>query len=710
MIAESQKGELFVEIQCEELPARFLKPAMDGLVAAVKGLLDGLEVGAIRAYGTPRRVAVVVDGVPAERPKVERVVTGPPADRAFDADGKPTPAAVGFAKGKGLGADDLIVVDGPKGKVIAVKVTEGGKRTAERVAEGLGAAILGIAFPKSMTWGRGGVRWGRPFHRVNVLLHGEVVPGECGGIKFGNTTVGHRLERDKFFQFGSSEAWLRGLRSRGVEPDPARRRETILGMIAEANERHGGDNTIDAELLDEVVNLVEAPTLVVGEFDEALLELPPKLLVLSMKQNQRYFPILSKGALTRRFITISNNPWGDPATVARGNANVLKARFDDARFFFAEDKKSSLDANTEGLQRMRWIRGLGTMADKQERVARLGERLADRFGADPATVGRAGRLAKADLVSKMVGEFPDLQGHMGRLYAAAQGEPADVAVAIEEHYAPKNAGDAVAASPAGRALAVADRLDTLVGCFGIGIVPSSGGDPQGLRRAMAGVSATIVEAGVRQDLRALFGEAVDAFHAAATGWSGFEEWTKKRGEGPVANGRDALADELVEFALGRFKASEVADGTTADVVDAVLAARGSGPVELRELGDKVAALRQRAGNPDFARFMEKLYKRALNITKGKAWPYPTEFTDDAERALADALDRAQADVTRALDSRDYVGALDRMLELEAPVAALFDAGMVDHPDPAVKAVRMGLLIRALQIFSSLADFSRISTR
>ena len=700
--------ELLVEIQCEELPARFLQPAMDALGAGVVGLLQGIGHGPARVYGTPRRIAVIVDDVALERPKVERWITGPPADRAFDASGAPTPAAVGFAKGKGVDPSQIRVVDGPKGQVIAIPVSEGGQRTLDRLSEGLAGVLLGIAFPKSMEWAKGGTRWGRPFHRVVALLHGDVIPGEVAGIPFGRETVGHRLAADTAFAVRHASDWLSGLRARSVEPDPAVREAQIRALLASAAARFGADTDLDEALLAEVVHLVEAPTLVIGEFDPALLELPPRLLVQSMKTHQRYFPIRVDGQLTHRFAVISNNPWGDPTTVARGNARVLKARFDDARFFLQEDAHLPLAQHGASLARMRWIRGLGTMADKQARVAALGAALAPRFGADPAVCRRAGALAKCDLVSKMVGEFPELQGHMGRIYAAKQGEPAEVAVAIEEHYLPRGSGDEVAASPAGRALAVADRLDTLVGCFGIGLIPTSGGDPQGLRRAVAGVSATLVAQRSRGDLTALLEAAVDAFHAAAAGQSGFEAWTERRGAAAEARDRAALVSELVAFAVTRLKAAAVAEGATADLVDAVVEVTPADPLLVAE---KVAVLKGLAGHPDFGAVLQT-FKRVLNIARGQTFPPPaaSALHHPAERQLADALAVAEAASEAALARLDVAAVLEQALALRPPVAALFDAVMVDSPNPAEKAARIGLLLQVSRVFLKFADFSRISTR
>ncbi len=704
-------SELLVEIVSEELPARFVGPGVEALERAVMGLLTGLATGPVRRYATPRRLAVVVSDVPTLRPRVERLVMGPPADRAMGPDG-PTAAGIGFARGKGVDPSQIRVVDGPKGPVIAVAVIEGGEATAARLTEGLPAAILAMAFPKTMQWAEGGVRWARPIQRVNVVLHGAVVPGEVAGIAFGNTTVGHRRARDTTFSFAGSAEWLAGLRARQVEPEVEVRRARIGDLLAEADRLAGGESPVDPELLEEVVQLVEAPTLVIGRFDPDLLELPARLLIHTMKVHQRYFPIRVGGALSNQFVAISNNPWGDADLVARGNARVLKARFDDARFFLREDRAVPLADQAAKLHRMRWIRGLGTVADKAARLSELGAALSHRFGADPAVAGRAGELAKADLASKMVGEFPELQGHMGRLYAEAQGEGPEVGLAIEEHWLPRGASEAPASSAAGAALAVADRLDTLVACFGIDLVPTSGGDAQGLRRAASGLLATVAARGLRVDLTVLFADAIGRFHEAARrAPDRFEAWVTRRGTGEMPAEADPLVSALVAFALTRFKAAAVGDGVTADLVDAALGGAAPDPVALAA---RLAALKDLAGRPAFDSVLT-VFKRVLNITRGTDFPPPDPslFTHQSERDLAAAIARTQASLAAALASLDFPAAVELVLSLQEPVAALFDPAsgvMVESPVPQERATRLGLLGQLRTMFDSVADFSRISTR
>lgn len=699
-------ASLLIELVTEELPASMVRPALEALRLGLLGLLRDLEHGEVRTYATPRRLCVVIDDVAPSRPFSERVVTGPPADRCFDAAGKPTPAAIGFATGKGASVESLVLRPTPKGNVVALVVAEGGERAIDLVAAGLGSVVAGLPFTKSMEWGSGGPRFGRPLSRVNALLGSTVIPCEVMGIVAGNVSVGHRLANDPTFTFDSPAAWLSGLAARQVEPDLAVREHQIRELLASALQALGADLVTDDELVEEVTHLVEWPKLIVGTFDEALLELPSRLLVEAMRKHQRYFPVWRAGKLTHYFVAISNAPEGDERAIAEGMASVLLARFDDARFFFAADRKRRLEEGDDGLARMVWIRGLGHMACRARRITALGQQLAGACGADVAVVARAGRLAKSDLVSAMVNEFPELQGHMGRLYAFAQGESFDVAVAIEEHWLPRFAGDAVATTSAGVTLALADRLDQLVGCFGIGMAPK-GNDPQGSRRAALGIVTTLVRHGVRCDLRAWIRTAIDGVHAEALADGvAFDKWRAAQGTGATPKGADGLVQELVDFILTRQRADS--SGAATDLVDAVFAVGPSDPVVLDRKLKAVVAL---ANEADLGPVLQT-FKRVANITKGTDFPLPefSSLTVEAERTLFHCVREADAAVAEAVEQLDMDGAFRHILSLQQPVAALFDAVMVDSPDPAERAARLGLLRSVSTTFLRLADFSKIASR
>ncbi len=703
--SNAQPSELFVELVHEELPATMTRPTLAALRKGLVGVLEGIEYCEIKTWSTPRRTAVRIADVAMGRPTVVKTVTGPPADRAFDADGNPTKGAMGFARGKGIAVEDLKIVDGPKGKVVAAVVQEGGERTVDLVAAGIERVVLGIGFSKSQEWGRGGMRFGRPLHRVNALYAGKVIGASVGEITVGHATLGHRLADDTDFGFASAAEWQQGLVDRRVEPDIDVRKSLIQVLLDQATSSLGADPIDSPDLLEEVTHLVEWPTMVVGAFDEELLDLPPKLLIEAMAVHQRYFPVHRNGKLDNHFLVISNNPWGDTELIAEGNARVLRARFYDARFFLAEDRKHRLDEIGAGLQKMRWIRGLGTMADKQQRIALLARKLSPLVGADAQEAGRAGELCKSDLVSQMVSEFPKLQGHMGRLYAVHQGETEAVGWAIENHYKPAFAGDEPAPSRAGVAVALADRLDTLVGCFGIGMVPK-GGDPQGLRRAALAVVNTLIAHGLQLDFGTLYGLAFDVFDRIAREGdsTAFDKWTGASAQ------REALCEQLTAFTLARFKAAETAAGATSDLVDAVLASSDKAPNPVA-LHGKVAALRELAGTAEFLPIMHT-FKRVLNISRDSDYPEPVadQLTAPAEEALHLATGSIEGAVSDAIRQLDYARALNQMLSLHQPVDQFFDAVLVESSDETEKAVRKGLLLRISRVFLQLADFSRISTR
>lgn len=663
-------SELFIELGMEELPARFVVPAMEGLAAAVDRLLASIPHGAIRTFGTPRRIAVAVADVAAARPTVERVVTGPPVAAAFR-DGQPTPAADAFAKARGVPVAELLRVDTPKGPVIAARKLEGGEPTTQVVAAGLEEAVLSIPFKKSMRWGAGAARFGRPLHHVCAVYGGETIETTVAGVFTTNTSSGHWLWGKEPFAVTDAAQWLAGLRARWVLADLAERRADMVRQLAEAAVTQGCEPRFDEELVDEVVNLVELPTVIVGRFDPTLLELPPRLLVESMKKNQRYFPLYRAGSLTHEFLVVSNNPHGDVALIAEGNARVLAARFHDARFFYAEDRRKRLVEHGAKLAGMVWIRGLGTMAERQQALAVAAQGLAGALGADTTAAFGAGELCKCDLPTQMVGEFPELQGHVGRLLAEGEGIDAAVAIAIEEHYLPRFAGDDLPRTGAGRALALADRLTLLARAFSFGLAPKGSADPQGLRRAANGVVQILLDAGLRIDVGALF----------------------------AAAGTPASAD-LVEFVLARLRATLQGEGHATDLVDAVMATGGADVVHIAE---RVRAMSRMAKEGAFDP-VRATFRRVAGLAKDHdGVDYDAAlFQHDAEHALHAAF-------ARLSPAEDAGQLLAELVQLRPVVDAFFDAVLVMCDDVAVRDNRLGLL-RAIQAhFGQLADFSRLSS-
>lgn len=681
-------AQLFIEVGCEELPAGWGLVAREHLAAGVEKLLEGIPHGAVRTWATPRRVAVAVDDVALARPQSEKLVTGPAVDRAFK-DGKPTPAAEGFARGKGLSVDALEQVDTPKGRVIAVRIKEGGEPTADRLAVGIEALILGVPFKKTLRWGSGTARWGRPIHYVCAILGGERIPAVVAGLATVDTSTGHRLFPERF-HVASAEGWLAGLEAHSVLADPGERKRRIAEGLHAAAALARVQADVPEALLDEVTDLVEWPVVVTCQLPAALMHLPPRLLTESMRVHQRVFPTRdAQGNLAPTFLAVSNNPVGDAPLIAAGNARVLAARFQDARFFYDEDRSVRLDVHGEKLVRMQWVRGLGTMADKAGRLQALGRQLAPRFGVDPEGVARAAALAKADLTTRMVGEFPELQGHVGRLYAAYQGEPAPVALAIEEHYLPRFAGDALPTTDMGRVLALADRLDTLAGCFAIGLIPKGNADPQGLRRAANGVVTLLRDAQSTFPLPELLKVSLSYFQGHA-----------KR---PLPE----IQGDLVEFLLVRLRAQLLAEGIPTEVADAVLAAGGDDVVRLER---RARALRDLASSAEFGP-LRVAFRRVMGLTKDHASSEyaPASLVHPAERALHEARVAVAADVERCEADLDYGEALRLMAALKPHVDTLFDGVLVMDPDPEVRGNRLGLLRSVADLFRTVADFTRLST-
>jgi glycyl-tRNA synthetase beta chain len=669
--------ELFIEVRCEELPARFIDGATRDLSARIIALLKGVSHGAVTTWSTPRRLAVAVADVAPGRPLEEKLVTGPPERAAFR-DGAPTRAATGFARGRGVSVDDLIVVDGPKGRVVAARVQTGGEQTADLVSAGLEAAILGINFPKSMRWGSGTIRWARPIHGVTALYGGASIAATVIGAPTVTETSGHRLTPGPI-AFTDSATWAAGLRAHNVEPDVADRRAEINAQLRAAAAALGAEIR-DWDLVDEVVHLVEWPIVVTASFGEDLLELPPRLLVESMKVHQRVFPLYIDGTLDHHFLVVSNQPFAREAdvsrTIAEGNRRVLTARFYDARFFYAEDRRKGLEASGDRLAGMQWIRKGGTMADKADRIAALAEQLAPRFGADSGHARRAGALCKNDLATQMVGEFPKLQGHVGNLLAVLAGEPAEVALALEEHYLPRYQGDQLPTSPTGLTLAVADRLDTLVGCFQLGLKPKGSADPLGLRRAAIGLLLLMLHSGTRAPLSALIET------AAPEGAEGLEAFIMARARALLT---ESFATELVA---------------------AVMATGDSDIVALR---GRLSAMASLAATPDFGP-LKTTFKRVMGLTKAhdETGYDPGALQEDAEQSLHAAFSAVRDQARANSDALRYDDALTGLAGLKPAVDRLFDDVLVMTEDMTVRNNRLSLLRAIADEFRRIADFTQLS--
>ena len=694
------RHDFLVEIGAEEMPPKSLvalgEAFRDGVVAGLE--TAGLSHGAALAYFTPRRLAVQVTKLLDRQPEQRIERRGPPVSAAFDAAGKPTRAATAFADSCGVKVDDLTRLNDNKGEFLFCRTTRAGELAAKLLPGIVQAALDTLPIARRMRWGAGTAQFVRPVHWV-VMLHGDqVVPAEILGIPAGRMTRGHRFHSKKPIALRSPGGYVAALEKGHVRVDFEARRARIRAAAVAAAEAEGGEAVIDAAVLDEVTALTEWPVPLVGAFEPRFLELPPEVLIATMQDHQRYFPVRAKdGKLLPRFIAVANLESRDPPQVRAGNERVVRPRLADAAFFFAADCKSTLQSRRPALGAVTFQAQLGSYADKTARVTALAGQIARVAGHDPATAQRAAEIAKCDLLTAMVGEFPELQGVMGRYYAQHDNESAEVAAAIAEQYMPRFAGDALPATGAGLALAMADKLDTLVGIFAIGQKPTGTKDPYGLRRSALGVLRILIESDIALNLRELIRSAIDSI-ASDLGRLG--------GKAPADN----LAEDIYDYMMERLRAwyLERGGGVTTEMFDAVLDTRPASPLDF---DDRLRALSEFLALPDAAG-LTAANKRIANILK-KAGEQPSPrvdpglLTDAHERQLATEIESLRQDVERLVTARRYTDALTRLASLRGPVDAFFEHVMVMADDVRVRANRLALLAALQRLFLHIANLSRL---
>ncbi|BCR05966.1 glycine--tRNA ligase beta subunit [Desulfuromonas versatilis] len=684
-------SELFLEIGTEEIPAGFLPVAMRDLERLVRKEFDNARIGfgAIRTLATPRRLAIAVADVAAEQQRQELTLSGPSVKVAFDAEGNPTKAAIGFARANGVEVSELSRMQTDKGEYLFISKVEEGRPSAELLPELLPRVIASIPFKKSMRWKDLDIRFARPIHWIVALFGGQVVPFAYGNLQSGNLSRGHRFMAPGEFAVSGLADYLEAAAKHFVMPDPAERKALIARQLEETARQAGGRLNPDPELLDEVACLVEDPTAVCGGFEDKYLELPEELLITTMREHQRYFTLVDgDGRLLPRFITISNTRAEDLAVVARGNERVLRARLSDAMFFWKEDQKVKLGTRLEALKNVVYQAKLGTSYEKVMRFRELAVGLAEQL--DPATralTERAAILAKCDLETGMVYEFPELQGVMGREYARLEGEDPRVAKAIHEHYLPVQAGGELPSDNVGAFVSIADKIDTICGCFGVGLIPTGTADPYALRRSAIGILNIILARGFRISLPQLVDNSVALLEPKLTR--------------PAAE----VKSDVVEFIRLRF-VNMLTQEHPGDVVDAVLAASFDDPVDAQE---RVKALADLKGREDFEPLAVS-FKRVVNIIKDgvDAKVDAGLFENPCEGALSEALHKLRAEVDGKVAAGDYGGALRAIATLRSPVDAFFDGVMVMAKDEAVRNNRLALLTGVARLFKGIADFSRVA--
>ena len=703
-------ADLLLEIFCEEIPARMQAKAEADLGKALGDALKaaGLAFDALETASGPRRLSVNVTGLPVRSADVSEERKGPKV-------GSPEQAIAGFLKGAGLTSIDQAEVrsDPKKGDFYVAMLDRPGRLTADVVAEAVPAIIRGFHWPKSMRWGTGELRWVRPLQRIVCVLDGEIVPFDVDGLASGNETEGHRVHGRGPFKVTGWADYSEQLEGKGhVRLTRDARREVIARGIADVCAKAGLTWVDDPGLLEEVTGLAEWPVVVLGDMDPDFLELPPEVITLSMRTHQKYFAVTDKktGKLAPHFIVVANIDASDGGKqIAAGNARVLSARLSDARFFWEKDKATPLDEMAKKLSTIAFKEELGSLGDKVERVAALARELAPAVGADPDLAERAARLCKADLVSEMVGEFPELQGVMGRYYALEAGEPARVADAIRDHYKPQGPSDAVPTDPVSITVALADKLDTLVGFWAIDEKPTGSKDPFALRRAALGVVRIVLENEVRLKLK----DAILASPSAVK--SKPVDGKAATVKAAVSKAFDAVVDPtLLSFFADRLKQVLRDQGQRHDLIDAVFAL---GEDDLVLITRRVEALGAFLESEDGTTLLAG-YKRAANILKAeeKKGALPEDLCVDAalirkgpkqEQALHAALTSVRGAIEAPLKAEDFAGAMGELAKLRAPVDAFFDCVMVNDEDAAVRANRLALLTDVRATLHQVADFSLI---
>ena len=687
-----QSQDLLLEVGTEELPPTALKGLSNALAEGFKARLieRGLSFGEIESFATPRRLGLLVQQLASRQPDQEILRRGPAVSASFGPDGAPTRAAEGFARSCGVRVEALEREGSDKGEWLVFRSRSAGAQTVSLVPEMLEQALSGLPIPKRMRWGEGDAEFVRPVHWVCLIYGESPIKGRVLGVPTAPETRGHRFHHPELIRIDRAGDYEERLRSLGfVEPSFERRRQLILDQVTTLCAENGLVPQIDPELLDEVTALVEWPQPVLGRFDETFLSVPAEVLIETMQKNQRYFPIRkTDGSLDNHFIAIANIESRDPEQVRAGNERVIRPRFADAQFFWEQDLRRPLESLFPKLESVVFQDRLGSIADKSRRVAVLGGGLAQVVGESPDLVHRAALLAKCDLVSTMVYEFPSLQGTMGRYYAANGQEDPCVSEAMEEQYKPRFAGDTLPVSPCGRVLGIADRLDTLVGIFGIGERPTGAKDPYGLRRASIAVLRVLIETPLELDLRA-------AVEDAAAGF-------------PTGMLESGTVEAVLGYMFDRLPGYYQDQGIPEDRVEAVLAVGDTTPSRIDRRVRAVHRFRQLPAAEALAaanKRIRNLLLKAEVATGVFPEPEPIRFTSPAEVVLWGRVLELREVVRPLLDREDYAGTLEHLAELRADVDRFFDDVMVMVDDPLVRSNRQALLSKVLEAFLRVADIS-----
>ncbi|UYK76813.1 glycine--tRNA ligase subunit beta [Xanthomonas sacchari] len=721
----SQHLPLLIELGTEELPVKALpglaQALFDGVIAGLEKRGIAVERGDAKPLSTPRRLAVLLPGVAVEQPEQRAEVLGPYLNIALDADDQPTKALQGFAAKAGIDWTALERTSDAKGERFVHRAVHPGARTATLLPEILREAIAAMPIPKPMRWGDHDYGFARPVQWLVLLFGAEVVPMPLFGVEAGRDSRGHRFLHDAPVPLSQPGDYVAALQAAQVLVDPDVRRARIVAEVEQAAREAGGSARIAEDNLEQVVNLVEWPSAVLCKFEPAFLAVPQEALIETMESNQKFFPVLDAGGkLTEHFIGIANIVSRDVAEVAKGYERVIRPRFADAKFFFDEDLKQGLQAMGAGLASVTYQAKLGSIADKVQRVAALAEAIAAQVGVDSTQARRAAELSKNDLQSRMVNEFPELQGIAGRHYAVAAGEPSEIALAIDEAYQPRFAGDDIALSPLGKVLAIAERLDTLAGGFAAGLKPTGNKDPFALRRNALGLARTVIESGFDVDVKALLSTAATQAMEAIRRYALLKKLDAaaeaKREGAETAPGQHQVGavsleqvEEIFDFILDRLRGYYADKGVPATQFNAVAELK---PASLYDFDRRIDAIGTFAALPE-AEALAAANKRIRNILRKAEGEIPAQvdaglLREPAEHALAEAVEAAIAETDGALRQHDYVTVLNFLARLRPQVDAFFDGVMVNADDPALRRNRLALLKRLGDRLGSVAAIEHLS--
>ncbi|WP_419843280.1 glycine--tRNA ligase subunit beta [Actinobacillus pleuropneumoniae] len=677
------------EIGTEELPPKALKKLATAFAENVENELNqaGLSFEKVEWFAAPRRLAVKALGLATAQPSKKIEKRGPAVSAAFDADGKPTKAAEGWARGCGISVEQAERLATDKGEWLVHRAVIEGQPTKNLLVDIISRSLANLPIPKMMRWGDKTEQFVRPVHTVTLFFGSELIEGEILGVKINNVIRGHRFLGEREFTISHADEYLTALREKGsVIADFNERKALILAKSQEKATALGGVADIEEDLLDEVTSLVEFPNVLTAKFEERFLAVPAEALVYTMKGDQKYFPIYDKdGKLLPHFIFVSNINPEDPTAIIEGNEKVVRPRLTDAEFFFKTDLKQRLEDRLPRLETVLFQQQLGTLRDKTARIEALAGEIAAQIGADKAKAERAGLLSKCDLMTNMVFEFTDTQGVMGMHYARHDGEDEEVAVALNEQYMPRFAGDELPKSLVACSVALADKFDTLTGIFGIGQAPKGSADPFALRRAALGSLRIIVEKNLPLDLEDLVRKSAALFGNKLTN----------------AN----VVEDVVDFMLGRFRAWYQDEGIAVDVIQAVLARRPTKPADFDARVRAVSHFR----TLDSAEALAAANKRVSNILAKADVAIgevnPTACVEPAEKALAEAVLGLRTEVQPLIAKGEYTAVLDKLASLRQPVDSFFDNVMVNAEDPALRQNRLAILNTLQGLFLQVADIS-----